>query len=217
MHLTLLFWLALIIVGILSGFVAKAISKLRWVDDEHLVPIFLYAFLSAAPLATAGGASFNWWAITLPVRIGLLIVAPIFSVALATHVADIKPNSAAPLLCALWMVFCLGASIIYFVLQLPLAITELERRSGGPLFRWEMVAIVLIAGLGAHVFKRVNQMAYGFTEVIFGATTMYRLAAAWPRGGTFSAQWVAMAGAAYIVARGLNNCHDARITAVENR
>jgi len=38
---------------------------------------------------------------------------------------------------------------------------------------------------------------------------MYRVAEAWPQGGTLAAQWAAIVASAFIVARGMNNYDDA--------
>jgi hypothetical protein len=109
------------------------------------------------------------------------------------------------------MLVSMGLAVVYLVLEAPAIVQRIERDVGGPRFRWLLVGCVLGVGTVIHVFKRINQLWYGITEIIFGAATMYRVAETWPQGGTMATQWVAVIAGAYIVARGLNNCQEARI------
>jgi hypothetical protein len=106
-----------------------------------------------------------------------------------------------------------------FLIAIPLAIFgpalmgPVENKFGG-LLRFMMVrvalAIVIIAiGAGAHVFKSRNRLRYGQTEVLFGGASAVKIATGMHPGESLFSQWVALAGAAYVVARGLNNWSDA--------
>jgi hypothetical protein len=106
-----------------------------------------------------------------------------------------------------------------FLIAIPLAIFgpaligPVEDKFGG-LLQFMMVrvalAVVIIAiGAGAHVFKSRNKLRYGQTEVLFGGASAVKIATGMRPGESLFSQWVALAGAAYVVARGLNNWSDA--------
>src|SRR5712664_3184678 len=63
--------------------------------------------------------------------------------------------------------------------------------------------LTILLGVGAHVFKKKNKLRYGQVEVEFGMVTAVSVAFA--TGQSAFARLVALAGAAYVVARGLNN------------
>jgi predicted membrane channel-forming protein YqfA (hemolysin III family) len=74
-----------------------------------------------------------------------------------------------------------------------------------------IVAIVVIGlGVAAHKFKRRNQRLYGVCEIIFGSTSAIGIASGLSSTGVLFSRWAALAGCVYVVARGLNNCTEAR-------
>jgi hypothetical protein len=106
-----------------------------------------------------------------------------------------------------------------FLIAIPLAIFgpavigPVEEKFGG-LLQFMMVRVALAVaiitiGAGAHVFKSRNKLRYGQTEVLFGGASAVKIATGMRPGESLFSQWVALAGAAYVVARGLNNWSDA--------
>jgi hypothetical protein len=81
----------------------------------------------------------------------------------------------------------------------------------------QALTILIVLGFGyvAHQFKLRNKLYYGYLEILFGVVsatmvvTRVNFAAVEFTDLTLS-QMVALIGAAYVVARGLTNCHEAR-------
>jgi len=81
----------------------------------------------------------------------------------------------------------------------------------------QFLAAAIVIGLGwvAYLFKRSNKLWYGMVEMFFGASSAIAIVTSVNFTAVeFSklslAQFAALAGSAYIVARGLNNYHDAK-------
>jgi hypothetical protein len=78
------------------------------------------------------------------------------------------------------------------------------------------VAVTVVsAGWSAHHFKRLNQLVYGYVEVFFGTISAIAIVsrtnfAAVQFTTLTLAQYGALVGCAYVVARGLNNVQDSR-------
>jgi hypothetical protein len=72
------------------------------------------------------------------------------------------------------------------------------------------IAILVIGfGVAAYWWKRKSQRSYGIGEVIFGSiAAVFITFGISPERSLFS-QWVGLGGAAYIIARGLNNVSEA--------
>jgi hypothetical protein len=68
---------------------------------------------------------------------------------------------------------------------------------------------VVSIGVFAHWFKNKNQKWYGWVEVLFGAASSISISFRITPGQSLFAQWVALAGCVYVIARGLNNIADA--------
>jgi hypothetical protein len=82
--------------------------------------------------------------------------------------------------------------------------------------------IVIFLGWGAHEFKRRSKLYYGYLEVCFGAlsaiaivTTVNFVAVQF--SNLRLTQILGLVGSAYVVARGLNNCYEARHSGVTAR
>ncbi len=73
--------------------------------------------------------------------------------------------------------------------------------------------VTVLLGCGAHWFKRINQLRYGICEVLFGIATAFESSKALVQHSPPLAVWIALAGSAYIVERGLNNRREAVIAA----
>jgi hypothetical protein len=71
--------------------------------------------------------------------------------------------------------------------------------------RFLLALLVISLGAGAHVFKKKNKLRYGQSEVIVGILSACSVANGMTPGQPLFSHWVALAGAAYVVARGLNN------------
>jgi uncharacterized membrane protein len=68
------------------------------------------------------------------------------------------------------------------------------------------VALFITAlGFGAHYFKRKNQRWYGNVEVVVGFLTALFIAGTLKPGSLDLSKWATLAGAAYVIARGLGN------------
>lgn len=79
-------------------------------------------------------------------------------------------------------------------------------RTLGLRFTQILIAFVVTAlGFGAHVFKQRNQRWYGNVEVVIGFLTAFFVAGTLTPGNLDLSKWATLAGAAYIVARGLGN------------
>lgn len=81
----------------------------------------------------------------------------------------------------------------------------------------QLLAVCIVIGLGwtAHWFKQRNQLYYGYLEIVFGSFSAIAIVhrIQFSASGVLSlglAQVAALVGAAYVVARGLNNCSEAR-------
>jgi hypothetical protein len=89
-------------------------------------------------------------------------------------------------------------------------------RTVGPHFTQFLVAVTVIAvGWGAHLFKRRNQLVYGYVEAFIGVMSAIAIVsrtnfAAVQFTTLTLAQYGTLVGCAYVVARGLNNVQDAK-------
>jgi hypothetical protein len=68
-----------------------------------------------------------------------------------------------------------------------------------------IASAVVAAGMCAYWFKRLNQRWYGIVEVLFGSISAISIASGLDPGQALFSRWAALAGCAYVVARGLNN------------
>jgi hypothetical protein len=69
--------------------------------------------------------------------------------------------------------------------------------------------LVLCMGIGAHWFKRMNQLWYGMVEIMFGAFSGFCIAYTMYPSTAHLTQWSSLVGCAYVIARGFNNVSDA--------
>ncbi len=76
-----------------------------------------------------------------------------------------------------------------------------------------VAAAVIALGILAFEFKRRNQMMYGLFEIAFGVASAFAVIAKMKPEVTSVSDWTALAGCVYIVARGISNASDARLTA----
>lgn len=72
-----------------------------------------------------------------------------------------------------------------------------------------VAATVVFLGIAAHRFKKWNQQLYGIGEIIFGGTSAIGVASGLSSSQVLFSRWAALAGCAYVVARGLNNVSEA--------
>lgn len=70
-------------------------------------------------------------------------------------------------------------------------------------------AVLVVGGL-AHMFKQRNQLWYGILEVGFAGGCAASIASGMSPHEALFSQWAALGGAAYVVARGLNNISEAK-------
>lgn len=83
---------------------------------------------------------------------------------------------------------------------------------------WTQVLVALFVvtvGYGAHWFKQANKLWYGYSEMLFGVLSAVLVVsrinfAAVEFSNLTLAQYGTLVGAAYVVARGLNNVSEAR-------
>lgn len=75
--------------------------------------------------------------------------------------------------------------------------------------RFAIAVAVLAFGMFAHWFKSKDKLRYGQVEVVFGALSVISVANGISPKDVLFSKWVALAGSAYVVARGLNNWSDA--------
>jgi hypothetical protein len=71
-----------------------------------------------------------------------------------------------------------------------------------------LALLVISLGAGAHAFKKKNKLRYGQSEVVVGILFASSVASGMTPGQSLFSRWVALAGAAYVVARGLGNWSD---------
>lgn len=76
---------------------------------------------------------------------------------------------------------------------------------------------VLALGGAAYWFKRWNVYWYGVTEVTFGVGSAISISSGMNLNGILFDRWAALAGAAYVIARGLNNISEGRKSADARR
>lgn len=76
--------------------------------------------------------------------------------------------------------------------------------------RGVIFGVVVGFGFCAHLWKRKNQYTYGMGEVIFACMATAFIAFRIIPGQSVLSQWVALGGAAYVVARGMNNIVEAK-------
>jgi uncharacterized membrane protein (GlpM family) len=74
-----------------------------------------------------------------------------------------------------------------------------------------VATVVFGMGVVAHWFKRMNQRWYGMVEVMLGAAAAVNISVRLMPGQTLLSQWEGLIGCAYVVARGLSNCSDAKL------
>lgn len=201
---SLWFWVCAVVLAVVMAFVADAVTR------YYTWSIFWRAYCSCGALMVVASSWIGWAPAVHPLVVsGLLVLSAGLAVSLAAEVADIHPSDFLQKLAALWMLLCVGLLVVCGVLNAPLLIQRMQRDVGGTWFPWLMVLVVGTLGCIAHVFKRFNQRFYGATEVLFGLSTMYKLATSWTRNEALLAEWAVVVGSAYIVARGLNNWHEA--------
>lgn len=68
---------------------------------------------------------------------------------------------------------------------------------------------VICFGFVAHCWKQQNQRTYGMSEVVFGVMAGVFITFTLSPDKSFLSQWVGLGGAAYVIARGLNNVVEA--------
>jgi hypothetical protein len=128
------------------------------------------------------------------------------AVAIALVASDFKKPSLRKIIAG----FVISAPLMIFG---PVVAGPVEEKFGGLLqFMLVRVALgigIIAVGAGAHFFKKRNKMRYGQTEVLFGGASAVKIATGMHPGESLFSQWVALAGAAYVVARGLNNWSEA--------
>jgi hypothetical protein len=104
-----------------------------------------------------------------------------------------------------------GTWVIIIVIRLiRLMIPATARRLGEHTVQAIMFGTVLAAGFFAHEFKKRDQYMYGGIEVCFGIGTAIVLVFSSSPFELHLSQWSGLVGAAYVIARGRSNIHDAR-------
>lgn len=80
------------------------------------------------------------------------------------------------------------------------------------LHRTQFLAATVAVGLGvlAYLFKLSNKLYYGMCEITFGFVAAWSVSRGLDVSNMTLSQFVGLAGSAYIVARGLGNCREAR-------
>jgi hypothetical protein len=113
----------------------------------------------------------------------------------------------------LWKSAVVGtaASLVLFALadlSLPyfdLFLATHEVLLGSTEIRVILALVVVLLGVSAHVFKRKNKLRYGQLEVLVGVISAFGIATGVAAGQSLFSRGIALVGAAYVVARGLNN------------
>ena len=85
------------------------------------------------------------------------------------------------------------------------------------LYGMRCVVLGAVIGFGfcAHFWKRKHQYTYGVGELIFACMATAFIAFRIIPGQSVLSQWVALGGAAYVIARGLNNVSEAKEKAIK--
>jgi hypothetical protein len=105
----------------------------------------------------------------------------------------------------------LGGAITTFAFDYGPILYRLSTRLIGPHRTQVIIGIAVIAvGVMAHWFKRINQFGYGIVEVFFGGVSGFLLAFTMTPATAARTQWASLVACSYVVARGLNNMHDAK-------
>lgn len=104
-----------------------------------------------------------------------------------------------------FLIFSVYIAVTY--IQVVPKLTEIFGLSG-----MRLVICILVVGLGffAYRWKQSNQRTYGMGEAIFGIWAGIFITFTLAPDQSFLSQWVGLGGAAYIIARGLNNIAEAK-------
>jgi hypothetical protein len=86
---------------------------------------------------------------------------------------------------------------------------DLAQRLHNRPFQLLVIFAVMFSGWILHRFKQWNQYLYGVTETAFGVASIIRVASGIGQQALLT-QWTIIVGCVYIIARGLNNCHEAK-------
>jgi len=149
----------------------------------------------------------------LPENTKQWIALAVFIVLLAVAFATVFSKAGR----ARWKTICLAiaassVTVGVFYWSLPYTESFIDRFDDEirtTVFRSILAAIVVSIGVGAYYFKKTNQLRYGQSEVIFGIISSFTISSRPNFDLKSLPQIVAFTGAAYIVARGLNNWAEA--------
>ena len=114
------------------------------------------------------------------------------------------------------MFFSVWAMIITFrliYLMLP-AFTHFLGAHGA---QFLVATLIIASGFLAHEFKKKDQLMYGRVEICFGISSAIALSFSISPIDMHLTQWASLLGAAYVIARGRNNAHDAMRTLIASR
>jgi len=111
----------------------------------------------------------------------------------------------------------LFAGIGYFVTYGPNALSILTRLFGLYGMRLLVGVVVVGCGITGYFWKRKNQYTYGLGEIAFGMLVTFYVTLRIESEHSYLSQWSALVGAAYVIARGLNNRADGRAKLAASR
>jgi len=115
----------------------------------------------------------------------------------------------------LFVALFITACAIFFVALNPETLRYVAKRAGAHFTQMFVAGIVIGAGWSAAIFKRRNQLWYGYVEVFFGVMSAIAIVSrtnfAAVEFATLSlAQFGGLVGCIYVVARGLTNIREAK-------
>ena len=153
-----------------------------------------------------GGASPSWL-VPLFVVSALVLLSVI---GLQNYLAR-KPMREFWIFCVVFVIAC----TLLFVALNPNTLRYVAKKAGAHFTQMLVAGIVVGAGWGAARFKQQNQRWYGYVEVFFAIMSAIAIVsrtnfAAVEFAALSLAQYGALVGSAYVVARGLTNIQEAK-------
>jgi hypothetical protein len=143
-----------------------------------------------------------------PIQFAALVLAPVLGVMLA--ITRHKKKAGLKDLIVGLVGSVVGIEVVLFGSQAIKLFPYYADKFGLHRLQAFIAAGVVGIGLLAHYFKKRNQYLYGLVEIAFGAGSALSISIGMTPGDILFSRWAALAGCAYVVARGANNLSEAK-------